>query len=330
MATWPATAPPSPTPTCSTAQVPAPATTTTTTTTETRHGDHGHDDHAGPHESPWRITAPLVILGFLSIFSGYLLAAGAPFKTEYFLEWVEPRGVEVDDVVFHASGEASGHDDTEEAVAVTEIVFEGGTFGRAAPLPAAESGGEKGELAGCGFDAPTDGVCFAPKVPHAEFKWSKAMISIALVSFGIGLSAWLCLGIYSDRRNPFRGLTQRSRVARAGHQFLVNKLYLDDLYEKVIVRGIAHPISDAAYWVNQHIIDGVVDGTGRRTKRTGDWVYRNIDQRVVDGAVNASGTVADESGHALQPVQSGKVNQYGALLFAAATVGAIVLILTNV
>jgi NADH-quinone oxidoreductase subunit L len=40
--------------------------------------------------------------------------------------------------------------------------------------------------------------------------------------------------------------------------------------------------------------------------------------------------VASGSGHALQPVQSGKVNQYGALLFGAAAVGAIVLIILNV
>jgi NADH-quinone oxidoreductase subunit L len=46
--------------------------------------------------------------------------------------------------------------------------------------------------------------------------------------------------------------------------------------------------------------------------------------------VNASGAVASETGHALQPVQSGKVNQYGALLFGAATVGAIVLVILNV
>ena len=52
---------------------------------------------------------------------------------------------------------------------------------------------------------------------------------------------------------------------------------------------------------------------------------------MVDGAVNGSGVMASESGHALQPVQSGKVNQYGALLFgAAAMVGAIVLVILNV
>jgi NADH-quinone oxidoreductase subunit L len=98
----------------------------------------------------------------------------------------------------------------------------------------------------------------------------------------------------------------------------------------VIVRGVAHPIADAAYWTNQHVIDGIVNTAGKSGKRSGEWVYRNIDQRVVDGAVNASGLAASEGGHALQPIQSGKVNQYGALLFGAAAVGAIVLILTNV
>ena len=204
-------------------------------------------------------------------------------------------------------------------------------FGEATPLLAADEADEGAEKKPtCGFDAVTEGTCFAPKVPHAEFKWSKAMISIAIVAFGALVSAWLCVGVFGDRRNPFKGLTQRNKLAGADHRFLVNKYYLDDLYEKVIVRGVAHPIAKGAYWINQNVIDGVVDGAGRRGRSTGEWVYRNIDQRVVDGAVNASGTVASEGGHALQPVQSGKVNQYGALLFAAATVGAIVLIILNV
>ena len=50
----------------------------------------------------------------------------------------------------------------------------------------------------------------------------------------------------------------------------------------------------------------------------------------LDGAVNLSGVIAEESGEALRPVQSGKVNQYGALLFGAAAVGAIVLVIINV
>jgi len=46
-----------------------------------------------------------------------------------------------------------------------------------------------------------------------------------------------------------------------------------------------------------------------------------------DGAVNGAGNAAGDAGEALQPVQSGKVNQYGALLFGAAAVGALVLVI---
>jgi NADH-quinone oxidoreductase subunit L len=84
------------------------------------------------------------------------------------------------------------------------------------------------------------------------------------------------------------------------------------------------------YWVNQNVIDGIVNGVGRAGRWMGGLLYRYVDQGVVDGAVNASGYVASEGGHALQPVQSGKVNQYGALLFGGAMVAGIVLILLNV
>ncbi len=78
------------------------------------------------------------------------------------------------------------------------------------------------------------------------------------------------------------------------------------------------------------MIDGIVNAAGRAGRLFGGWAYRNVDQRVVDGAVNASGTVANSTGSALRPVQSGRVNQYGALLFGAAAIGAVVLVIVNV
>ncbi len=117
---------------------------------------------------------------------------------------------------------------------------------------------------------------------------------------------------------------------RWGYTFVANKYYLDALYEGVIVHAIAHPIARAAYWFNQHVIDGIVNGIGELGKRIGAWTYRWVDQGVVDGAVNGSAVIAEETGEALRPVQSGRVNQYGALLFGAATVGAIVLVIINV
>jgi NADH-quinone oxidoreductase subunit L len=170
---------------------------------------------------------------------------------------------------------------------------------------------------------------FFPVLAHATFKWVNAVPSILLVAAGFAASLFVCQAVFGERRSPLRGLTSRSRLLGAGHTFLEQKYYLDALYEKVIVHGIAHPIAQAAYWVNQKVIDGIVNGVGIGGRRTGDWVYRNIDQRLVDGAVNGSGAAARGTGTALQPVQSGKVNQYGALLFAAAAVGALVLVIVN-
>jgi NADH-quinone oxidoreductase subunit L len=66
------------------------------------HGhDHAHDDHAqddhghghhgpapAPHESPWQMTLPLVILAIGAFFGGWLNAA--PFHIEPLGEWLEP------------------------------------------------------------------------------------------------------------------------------------------------------------------------------------------------------------------------------------------------
>jgi len=81
------------------------------------------------------------------------------------------------------------------------------------------------------------------------------------------------------------------------------------------------------YWINQHIIDGVVNGVGRGAVGVGRFTYRHIDQQVVDGAVNGAGLAAGGSGGFLRTLQTGKVSQYGALLFAAAGIGALILVI---
>ncbi|CAB4852547.1 MAG: NADH-quinone oxidoreductase subunit L [Actinobacteria bacterium] len=168
------------------------------------------------------------------------------------------------------------------------------------------------------------------EVPEApKFEWLNAVPSILLVAAGFAVSLLICKAVFGEGNSPLKGLTQRNALLGAGHKFLVNKYYLDTLYEKVIVRSIAHPISAAAYWTNQHILDGIVNGVGKGGKKTGELVYKYIDQGLVDGVVNGSGTTATHAGGALQPVQSGKVNLYGALLFGAAAVGALVLVLVN-
>jgi NADH-quinone oxidoreductase subunit L len=291
------------------------------------HDDHGHDDHDAPahnswafpfakHDSPWQITAPLILLGVLAFGSGYLNAPALG------IHWFEHQTESSIGLPIAGHGEEEHGEEEhgeEDATAVTEVAMAapGSTFVQA---DEAEEG-----------HAEAAGPFAVPAPP--EFSWGAAAPGLVLVLLGFLISLGLSIAVFAGRKNPFSafvGLTTRSRPIGAIHTFLVNKLYLDHLYEKIIVHGIAHPVANAAYWINQNVIDGIVDTVGRSGKKSGDWVYRNIDQRLVDGAVNASGMAASEGGHALQPVQSGKVNQYGALLFGAAAVGAIVLILTNV
>jgi NADH-quinone oxidoreductase subunit L len=284
------------------------------------HDDHDNDAHAshGPHESNAFITVPLIILATLAIGAGFLNAVPFGEKWENMKKWVEPRAVVVGDVDHAAVGEVRGVRAEETTPAAGETA--GAAYGEE---------GHGSHSSDCGKKTPKDGVCYAPYVKHAPFKWSKAALSMAIVFAGIILSWLVSVQLYTRKRGFFVGLTKKNKLLAAGHAFLVNKYYLDHLYEKIIVRGIAHPIAKGAYWINQNVLDGVVNGAGIGTKGIARWVYRNVDQRVVDGAVNGSGVVARGAGGALRPVQSGKVNQYGALLFAAAAVAGLVLIIIN-
>ena len=280
------------------------------------HDTHGHDAHAshddhashGPHESGWLITAPLIILATLALSSGFLNATPFGSNWENLKKWVEPSA---------------------EVINPTGIAYVTGGAGEAritaeARMPAA--GYQKSD---CGTKTPVDGVCVAPQLNHAPFKWSKAALSLFIVFAGM-LSSWiLCVQLYGRKNKKLVGLTERNKALGAGYKFLVNKYYLDALYENVIVRSIAHPISRGAYWINQNILDGIVNGAGTSAKTVAGWVYRNVDQKLVDGAVNGSGNATQAAGGALQPIQSGKVNMYGALLFGAAAIGALILVIIN-
>ena len=170
---------------------------------------------------------------------------------------------------------------------------------------------------------------FAPELHHAPFTWSKASLSLLIVFMGIAISWLISTRLFTKRDPRLVGLTQRVKILGLGHKFLVNKYYLDVLYEKVIVRSIAYPIANAAYWFNQNILDGILHGFANSTRKLSGWVYQNIDQRIVDGTVNNSATLTKSIGTAAQPTQSGKVSQYGALLFSAAAIAALVLVIIN-
>jgi NADH-quinone oxidoreductase subunit L len=193
-----------------------------------------------------------------------------------------------------------------------------------ANLPSALPFGESWELRFEHYFEPK-GAYFPAELPSwdvPEFDMPIALLSTAIGLLGIGLAyLW-----YWKGRGP-HGITERSAVAHAGYSVLENKYGFDILYTDVIAGGVKGPVAHAVNWSNQNVLDGVVNGAGKAAAATGRFVYDQIDQTVVDGAVDGSGVVAGAGGQLLRKLTSGKVQQYGALLFGATAIGAGILVI---
>ena len=181
----------------------------------------GHDDHDvahPPRESPKLILVPIIILSVLAVGVGFANATPFGEQWENFKEYVEPRP--------EAVAEGTG-----AAVVVEEAAGETATEGEHV-------------AAGCGHEDPaTETICYYPTVDHAEFKWSKAAVSLLVVFAGLVTSWFVCVALYTKRRRRPRRPDRAFDDGPPGYVFLAEKYYLDALYESVIVQAIAHPIA---------------------------------------------------------------------------------------
>ena len=171
-------------------------------------------------------------------------------------------------------------------------------------------------------------AAYFPSIGHSVPSWTLAITASIIGLIGPATAYWYYFirvdNLAKETGEKLtalpNGLTERSGVAKAGHKMLVNKYYLDHLYEDVIVAGVKGPIARAAYWFNQKGLDEVVNTAGRTSVKTGKFIYRYIDQGLIEGTVNGSGKLSSDSGQELRRLQTGKVQQYAALLFAGATI----------
>jgi NADH-quinone oxidoreductase subunit L len=154
-----------------------------------------------------------------------------------------------------------------------------------------------------------------PTIEHpAAFNPILAIVSVAVALSGIAI-AWA----YYEGKLP-QGLSSRNALAGAGKKFLVNKYYLDYLYERIIVAGIKGPVAAGVYWFNQNVIDNVLNYTGKGAQVLGRFTYEYIDQKGVDGLVNGIATVTGESGGEIRKLQTGRLQFYALMLVVAVVV----------
>ena len=142
------------------------------------------------------------------------------------------------------------------------------------------------------------------------FKWVNALPSIVLVAAGFVVSLAVCKQIYGTADSHAEG-PHPSAIAVLGAGYHVpGQQVLPRRPLREGHRPRASPTRSPRPPTGSTSTSSTASSTrvGIGGRKTGDWVYSNVDQRVVDGAVNGSGTVARGTGGALQPVQSGKVS----------------------
>jgi NADH-quinone oxidoreductase subunit L len=149
-------------------------------------------------------------------------------------------------------------------------------------------------------------------IPDANY----ALIAVSLLVAGGGLVLGRKLYLPHPAVDPLRKLGWF-------HTLLVNKYYLDDLYMRGVILPIRDKLSRAMYWVNNHVLDGAVNGAASATRALGRGLYKQVDQRLIDGAVNGAGIGTRATSGRVRRMQTGNVQRYAAILLGGVVVLAV-------
>ena len=145
---------------------------------------------------------------------------------------------------------------------------------------------------------------------HAEaVNLGLAAAGLAAAAAGLWLG-WVAFGRRASER------TNRDRVEiPVLYPLLRQKYYLDHV-ALGLVWVIREPAARAVNWVNDYVIDAVVNGVGALCQGLATWVYSGLDQRGIDGVVHGVSVGASGMGGLIRRIQSGRVQQYAGLLVA--------------
>jgi NADH-quinone oxidoreductase subunit L len=135
---------------------------------------------------------------------------------------------------------------------------------------------------------------------------------IGLMAFSVAIGG---LGIFLAYRSYVQHPEVSEQLARrfaGAHRVLLNKYYVDELYDATVVGGTMK--SARSLWtVDQKVVDGAVNGAGSVTVVT-SWLSGLTDRTVVDGLVNAVGRFIEEASFTFRRLQTGLVQNYALLM----------------
>jgi NADH-quinone oxidoreductase subunit L len=207
---------------------------------------HGHRDahsgHGTPHESPWQMTLPLVILAIGAVFGGIICLPHWMPMSGLLERWLEP------------------------VVQTPHAVEE--------------------------------------HVHHLPLSLELGLMTVSIVVALGGI--FLATLIYLWRRIPAE--TFSNLAGGVPYRTLLNKWYMDELYDATIVRGTL-ALTRLLAWFDRVIIDGIVNGAATVVRSVAD-LDGAFDHYVVDGAVNALANGTYAFGRTVKQIQTGAISAY--------------------
>ncbi|MGH2461139.1 MAG: hypothetical protein ACRDIY_19955, partial [Chloroflexota bacterium] len=115
------------------------------------------------------------------------------------------------------------------------------------------------------FHGAFQGFIAGPAEAHAALDLPLAAVSTGLGLLGI-LIAW---GFYGAHWFSAEALTQRLRPI---YLLLLNKYYMDDIYNWLIGKGLIG-LSSLLGWFDQHVVDGIVNAVAWLAYRIFGWIF---------------------------------------------------------
>jgi NADH-quinone oxidoreductase subunit L len=241
---------------------------------------HGHG-HA-PHDAPPAMAIALIVLALGSVVAGYI---GLPHAIGHNIlgEWLEPSFEAPHNTAADVTGLTTA--DCAPGPLPASAALAGLTAPDCAPVPVTDialaSNAQAPEQPG---GAPDTSHTESAPDDHDKIvlEWTLMGVSSLIALLGIALATmiWLRKPAIADRiANRFPGV----------HRVLLNKWYVDEFYDATVVQPVKI-VSEDALW-------------------------RGMDARLVDGAVNGTGQVVGGMSAVMRLVQSGSVKAYAASTF---------------
>jgi len=208
------------------------------------HDAHHHGPFK-PHESPWAMTLPLIVLAILSTFGGLV---GVPYALSSVVGLGDVNKFEhlLEPVILHPK-EAAGAAHGAEAAAPA------GAPARGAEAAPHGEGGASPESVGEGSaHEPAEERAHSAEEVSQEITFT--IISVMIAVAGI-LMGWFAF---------------RSRPLRQMPRLLENKYYVDEVYDAALINPIKAGSREGLWKLfDVGVIDGIVNGLGRAVRELG-------------------------------------------------------------